>query len=330
MPFRRLFRWFKSIFSRRKVVRLGLYGPPNAGKTTLANKISMDWTGEPVGKVSEIPHETREVQKKERVVVSSDGQKIIMNLLDMPGIATKIDYEEFMKYGMNAKEAQQRAKEATKGVIEAIKWLEHVDTALVIMDSSKDPYTQVNITIIGNLEARDIPVIIVANKIDLKESDPERIKEAFPQHPVVEVSGLTGNILMSFIGRLQSIRGKMAIEIEFVSSEVLESKSAEEKMAYILDKIKADKILVIEESLSSQEEAMLIEATMREVSKKFPGLEISTLKEKSVAGIKEKLIKFLGGRTGGLTVVGPSKLVRKIKKEPQQISVLAGEEKKID
>lgn len=192
MPIRRLIGWFKRIFGKRRVIRLGLYGPPNAGKTTLANKISIDWTGEPVGTVSEIPHETREVQKKERVVVQASGKKLIMNLLDMPGIATKIDYEEFMTYGLSADDAKQRAKEATKGVIEAIKWLENVDTALVVMDSTKDPYTQVNITIIGNLEARDIPVIIVANKIDLPNANPEWIQEAFPQHPVVKISGLTG------------------------------------------------------------------------------------------------------------------------------------------
>ncbi len=193
MPWRKLFSWFKKIFGKKKkVIRLGLYGPPNAGKTTLANKISLDWTGEPVGTVSEIPHETREVQKKEHVVVRFDGMSIEMNLLDMPGIATKIDFEDFIKYGMSVDEAQQRAKEATKGVIEAIKWLENVDTALVIMDSTKDPYTQVNITIIGNLEARNIPLVIVANKIDLKKADVQRIKEAFPQHPVVAISSKTG------------------------------------------------------------------------------------------------------------------------------------------
>jgi len=193
LPFRRLLNWIKRIFGKKKSIRLGFYGPPNAGKTTLANKISVDWTGTPVGKVSEIPHETREVQKKEHVVVQTNGRKIEMNLLDMPGIATKIDFEEFVAYGLDVKEAQKRAKEATKGVIEAIKWLEHVDPSRVVMDATRDPYTQVNITIIGNLEARNIPVIIVANKTDLKDADPDRIKEAFPQHPVVAVSGKTGD-----------------------------------------------------------------------------------------------------------------------------------------
>lgn len=192
MKIGKILGWFKSIFGKKKTIRLGLYGPPNAGKTTLANKISFDWTGSLVGKVSEIPHETREVQKKEKVIVKTGNKKIEMNLLDMPGIATKVDFEEFLKYGMSEEEAQSRAKEATKGVIEAIKWLEKVDTALVVLDSTLDPYTQVNITIIGNLEARNIPIIIVANKTDLKEAETERVRNAFPQHPVVEISAKEG------------------------------------------------------------------------------------------------------------------------------------------
>lgn len=145
-----------------------------------------------MGSVSEIPHETREVQKKERVAINAGGKVLTMNILDMPGIATKVDYREFLEHGLSKTDAQQRAKEATKGIVEAIKWLEHVDAALVVMDSTKDPYTQVNLTIIGNLEARKIPIIIVANKMDLKKSRADKIKEAFPQHSVVSVSALTG------------------------------------------------------------------------------------------------------------------------------------------
>jgi len=120
----------------------------------------------------------------------------------------------------------------------------------------------------------------------------------------------------------------MDIEIEFITSDVLEGKTPEEKMEFLLEKIKDDKIIVVEESLSSREEALLIEATMKQITKKFPGVEVSTLRERSVEGFKEKLIKLLGGRTGGLTVIGPSKLVKKIKKEPQKISILAGEKDK--
>ncbi|MDD4353696.1 MAG: GTP-binding protein, partial [Candidatus Nanoarchaeia archaeon] len=53
-------------------------------------------------------------------------------------------------------------------------------------------YNQVNLTILGNLEARKIPVIIVANKIDLKNSNIERVKEMFPQYEIVGISAKTG------------------------------------------------------------------------------------------------------------------------------------------
>jgi small GTP-binding protein len=192
MNLSRFFNWLFSLFGFRKEIRLGIYGAVNTGKTTLANKISLDWTGEPVGKVSVIPHETRFVQKKEKVEIKLSKKKITLNLLDMPGIATKIDYRTFLKYGLSRRKAKQRAKEATDGVIEAIKWLNNVDTVLAVMDSTQDPLTQVNVTLLGNLEARKIPVIIVANKIDKKSAKPKTIKEAFPQYPFVAVSALRG------------------------------------------------------------------------------------------------------------------------------------------
>lgn len=192
-----IFGILEGIFGKKKSVSLGLYGAPNAGKTTLANRICMDWVGEPLGKVSEVPHETRVVQKKERVIMDMNGKKLSMNLLDMPGIATKVDYREFLQYGLGQEEARTRAKEATKGIIEAIKWLENVDAALVVMDSTEDPYTQVNITILGNLEARNIPVILVANKNDLPNSNLKRIREAFPQYHIVPISAKEGKNIES-------------------------------------------------------------------------------------------------------------------------------------
>jgi small GTP-binding protein len=193
MVFVRFFDWLSSMLGLRKDMTLGIYGEVNVGKTTLANKISVDWTGEKVGATSRIPHETRTVQKKEKVVVPMGRRKLVLNLLDMPGLATKVDYRQFMKYGIKRNAAKKRAKEATKGVIEAIKWLDNVDTVLAVMDSTKDPLTQVNLTLLGNLEAKGIPVIIVANKTDLKNAKIRRIKDAFPDYPVVPVSALKGN-----------------------------------------------------------------------------------------------------------------------------------------
>lgn len=202
-----IFDWIKKIFTNNSSeIRLGFYGAPNAGKTSLANKISKDWLGEEVGSVSEVPHETREVQKKEKVEVEANGKEISMNLLDMPGISTHVDYSDFEDYDMEDEDAKKRAKEATEGVIEAIKWLDDVDVVLAVMDSTKDPYNQVNITILGNLEARDIPIVIVANKTDLEDSDVKRIRDAFPQHTIVPVSAKTGDNLSKLYNSIADVK----------------------------------------------------------------------------------------------------------------------------
>lgn len=200
--------FFKNLFKKKKQVKLGLYGPPNAGKTTLANWICKDWLGEEMGSASKVAHETREIQIKEQITIKSKGRELTFNLVDTPGIATKIDYEEFLKAGMKEKEAKSRAKEATKGVIDAIKWLDEMDCVVVVIDSTKDPYTQVNITIVGNLEARKIPVLIIGNKVDLKKSDMKRVQAAFPQYDVLGISAKDGTNIEEFYEKLFELTAK--------------------------------------------------------------------------------------------------------------------------
>jgi len=188
----------RNLFKKKKHIKIGLYGPPNAGKTTLANRICKDWLGEDMGKVSSIAHETREIQIKEQISIKSKGKELSFNLVDTPGIATKIDYEDFIKVGIKEKEAKKRAKEATKGVIDSIKWLDDMDVVIVVLDATQDPYSQVNITIIGNLQARDIPVLLVGNKIDIKKAKLKKMKAAFPQYDVVGISAKHGDNIDEF------------------------------------------------------------------------------------------------------------------------------------
>ncbi len=191
-------RMFNLFFKRKKDISLGFYGPPNAGKTSLANRICKDWTGEEIGKVSSVPHETRSVQFKEEVEIKYKEKKLKFKLIDTPGIATKIDYEDFMKLKMKKKQAQKRAKEATQGIVESIKWLDDVNAVVIVLDSTKNPYSQVNITIVGNLVARDIPVLIVGNKIDLKKSNVKKIEASFPDCEVVGISAKNGKNMDEF------------------------------------------------------------------------------------------------------------------------------------
>ena len=197
----------KNLFKKKKHLRIGLYGPPNGGKTTLANRICKDWLGEEMGSVSNVAHETREIQIKEQINIRSGDKELTFNLVDTPGIATKVDYEEFLKIGMSDKKAKSRAKEATKGVIESIRWLDDMDVVIVVLDSTIDPYSQVNITIIGNLAAREIPVLIVANKVDLKKANIKRIEAAFPQYDVVGISAKYGKNIDEFYEALFVVAG---------------------------------------------------------------------------------------------------------------------------
>jgi GTP-binding protein Era len=215
-----LARLMRILFFRKTTAKIGIYGPPNAGKTTLANRIIHTFVdeNEDIGTATDIPHETRRAVRKGGILIDlkakalqnpyikaatnsspdSDPKpretksKLKLDIVDTPGLATKIDFRDFLAFGLDEKEAKKRAKEATEGVIEAIKWLEDIDGVVLLMDACEDPYTQTNIVIIGNLEARGIPVLIAANKIDLAEASPQRIVDAFPQHTVIAVSALKG------------------------------------------------------------------------------------------------------------------------------------------
>lgn len=174
--------------------RIGIYGPPNAGKTTLANRIAEDWTGEKIGSESSVPHETRRVRGKRDVNIERNGNSVNLDIFDTPGVDTKIDKDEFVDHGMEDDDAVRRSREATEGVAEAMHWLrEDIDGVLYVLDATKDPVRQVNSMLVGIIESQELPAVILANKIDMEDADVERIKETYPQHDVVPLSALEGD-----------------------------------------------------------------------------------------------------------------------------------------
>jgi ribosome biogenesis GTPase A len=81
-------KMIKKVFGKSHA-KIGIYGPPNVGKTTLANRILRDWTGDIMGSVSEVPHETRRAKWKNNIRINNGGSSLTMDLVDTPGIAKK-------------------------------------------------------------------------------------------------------------------------------------------------------------------------------------------------------------------------------------------------
>jgi len=118
---------------------------------------------------------------------------------------------------------------------------------------------------------------------------------------------------------------KSGIKIEFIAASILASKRGRSKIGYILRNVRQDKIVVIDDRLTPGEEKMLIQETMGQIGTRgFSGIEVSALGT-GQGGIRDLLIRMLGGRSGdGLTVIWPSHLVKNIKRDPKVIHLLAG------
>ena len=94
-------------------------------------------------------------------------------------------------------------------MVESIKWLDDMDMVVIVLDATENPYNQVNITIIGNLVARKIPVLIVANKVDLRKADIKKIESAFPEYDVVGISAKFGKNLEEFYESIFKVSKKV-------------------------------------------------------------------------------------------------------------------------
>jgi hypothetical protein len=113
------------------------------------------------------------------------------------------------------------------------------------------------------------------------------------------------------------------IRLDFIPSEMLYKKSPNDKLAMILSKVKKDIIVVLEEALTPQEEASLIQQAMEEIdSKNFFGIEFYRMGHRE-ATLLDKISNFITKRRAGITIVGPTRMVEAIKKEPEHISVFA-------
>ena len=85
-------------------------------------------------------------------------------------------------------------------------------------------------------------------------------------------------------------------------------------------------MLFLEGRLSPNEETDLMAKALENVSGKFIGIEIASLEGKkstSIMGVvKKHILKVLIGNRLGLTVVGPSKIIKEVKMNPDKLEIL--------
>ena len=109
------------------------------------------------------------------------------------------------------------------------------------------------------------------------------------------------------------------LKMDFLSSDALLAHTSMEKISMIVDKVKGGNLVVIEGGLSPEEEAELIETTMREIDiENFVGIDIYTLEKdkKSLFGISKK-------KTVGLTIIGPANIMKTVNKKSNFLSMIA-------
>lgn len=111
--------------------------------------------------------------------------------------------------------------------------------------------------------------------------------------------------------------GKTNIQVDFLGKGRLEKLGTMEKVRLIIDRVKENKIVVLEEGLSSDEQATLVETTMGEISThedgEFSGLEIETRKRNnSSSGLRSKLSQLASPDNEPLMIVGPANKLKTI------------------
>lgn len=113
----------------------------------------------------------------------------------------------------------------------------------------------------------------------------------------------------------------MNLKIKFIPYE----RFKRNKFRTFLKDLQESTILLIDAKLTADEEAHIIKETMRKVSGMFTGIELNSLeisnakKMGNFGKIKNMMIERIIGKKRGLTIIGPAKTIRQIKKNPEEL-----------
>jgi len=123
------------------------------------------------------------------------------------------------------------------------------------------------------------------------------------------------------------------VTIQIVPYSEIEGLSGVGRIRKLLNIAKSNKIVMLQGRLKKEEEAELIRATMEEINKKFKGIELAVINpadnaKDTFTKLKYELMGMLLGESTGLTIIGPSSIVKRIKKDPKKIELFTTELRK--
>ncbi len=116
-----------------------------------------------------------------------------------------------------------------------------------------------------------------------------------------------------------SVKEGRGLRIKFVPYESMKS-----DYSSVMKGLKENAIILVDAKLSPEEETDLIKETMKQISSTFKGIEMSSLDisetaQKGLGRIRNIFVEAVLGKKRGITIIGPAKIVRKIKKNPEDL-----------
>ncbi|MDY6789576.1 MAG: DUF2073 domain-containing protein [Candidatus Nanohaloarchaea archaeon] len=120
--------------------------------------------------------------------------------------------------------------------------------------------------------------------------------------------------------------------IEFIGKERLEKQPFKDKLEMVLEEVRDGKILILENPLTPDEKKQLIKSAMENIDDDFPGIEFSSMETEDIIDqVINNVYQFLGrDRRRGLTIVGNSEVMEKVKEDKGSVSLVAKAEKEAE
>lgn len=124
-----------------------------------------------------------------------------------------------------------------------------------------------------------------------------------------------------------STQEEEGIRVDMMREPQLSSMENTEKIRYIIDRVRDGRIVILENGLKPDEEALLIEKTMTEIDHEdFKGLDIESYPDRSGSDTRNGIISRFFNRSGhsssNLTVIGPASRMKTLHKDSNHISTL--------